>query len=363
MAVSRGYRVTRIWRVLNFPAETDQLFRSYVKTMYGLKCLAGGWDKLCKGTSRDTDRQAALIRQYKERYDIDLTAMSNDYNPGMYYMAKRCLNSLWGKFGQKAKQTQTRLVTSEEELFELLDNSETSISSIQRLGDHAMQVTYTHTTEYLATHASGMTNIAVAAATTAWARLKLYSGLETVQEQVLYCDTDSIIYRWKPGLPRLNDGPNLGDWADEQGRDPIMTFVSTGPKSYGYRTREGKQCVKIKGFTLMGDAKTQLSMDTLARMVQEENAFRYGNADEKEALEGVVVSYPRSIKRHPLTHVMTSTTLTKQFQVTFNKRLILKVSEDDRCLDTWPVGYGGYMSQVELEEDVQADVTTCHPAK
>ena len=38
------------------------------------------------------------------------------------------------------------------------------------------------------------TNIFIAAFTTCWALLKLYSYLDQVQQQVLYYDTDSVIY-------------------------------------------------------------------------------------------------------------------------------------------------------------------------
>ena len=46
---------------------------------------------------------------------------------------------------------------------------------------------------------SNKTNIFVAAFTTAWVRLRLYEALDVLQQQVLYYDTDSVIYRWKPG--------------------------------------------------------------------------------------------------------------------------------------------------------------------
>ena len=49
----------------------------------------------------------------------------------------------------------------------------------------------------------------IAAFTTAWVRLELYSYLETLQEQVLYFDTDSIIHKWKPGQPEVETGPFL----------------------------------------------------------------------------------------------------------------------------------------------------------
>ena len=43
------------------------------------------------------------------------------------------------------------------------------------------------------------TNLFIAIFTTAHARFKLYEVLETLQERVLYYDTDSVIYKWRPG--------------------------------------------------------------------------------------------------------------------------------------------------------------------
>ena len=45
-------------------------------------------------------------------------------------------------------------------------------------------------------------NIFIAAFTTCWAHLKLYSYLEKLQKQVMHVDTDLVIYRWQPGQPK-----------------------------------------------------------------------------------------------------------------------------------------------------------------
>ena len=57
---------------------------------------------------------------------------------------------------------------------------------------------------------SNKTNIFVAAFTTAWVRLRLYEALDVLQQQVLYYDTDSVIYRWKPGRPSIPIGDFFG---------------------------------------------------------------------------------------------------------------------------------------------------------
>ena len=46
---------------------------------------------------------------------------------------------------------------------------------------------------------SGKLNVFIACFTTALARLKLYKELDRLGEQVLYYDTDSVIYSCKPG--------------------------------------------------------------------------------------------------------------------------------------------------------------------
>lgn len=55
------------------------------------------------------------------------------------------------------------------------------------------------------------TNVFIAVLTTAHARLKLYEALETLQERVLYYDTDSVIYRWRPAQAEIPLGDYLGD--------------------------------------------------------------------------------------------------------------------------------------------------------
>ena len=54
------------------------------------------------------------------------------------------------------------------------------------------------------------TNVFIAVFTTATARLKLYEALDTLQERVLCYNTDSVIYRWKPGQVDLPMGNFFG---------------------------------------------------------------------------------------------------------------------------------------------------------
>ena len=107
---------------------------------------------------------------------------------------------------------------------------------------------------------NGKRNVFVAAFTTCWARLKLYSRLEQLQQQALYFDTDSVIYHWKPGQPDIPLGGYLGDMTNKlEDGDYIVEFTSAGPKNCGYQTHNGKVCCKVRGFTLNVRGPQQLS--------------------------------------------------------------------------------------------------------
>ena len=92
------------------------------------------------------------------------------------------------------------------------------------------------------------TNLFIAIFTTAHARLKLYSALETLQQRVLSYETNSVTYKWCPGQVEIPLGVFLGEFTDEVEGDPIIEFASEGAKNYGYETREGKVECKVRGF-------------------------------------------------------------------------------------------------------------------
>ncbi len=120
---------------------------------------------------------------------------------------------------------------------------------------------------------SKSTNIVIAAYTTSYARLRLYKGLECLQEKVLYMDTDSIIFTDKGEPVPIKCGPMLGDFTSELEEDDyIVEFVSTGPKSYAYVTNKGKCEVKCKGFSLNYEASQVIHFDGMKRMLEDKSS-------------------------------------------------------------------------------------------
>ena len=159
-----------------------------------------------------------------------------------------CFASFWGKFGERNNKPQTHVIQSAHQLYCLLNNPSYHISTVRICTEDVMEVVTTRAKEEVEQNVK--TNIFIAIYTTAHARLKLYSALETLQERVLYYDTDSVIYKWRPGQVEIPLGVFLGDFTDEVEGDPIIEFASGGAKNYGYEIRGGKEECKMRGFSL-----------------------------------------------------------------------------------------------------------------
>ena len=116
-------------------------------------------------------------------------------NDGRRAMAKLCLNSLWGKFGQSPHKQQTRFIKTQEELYKLLTDDRLTEIDFNIINDNCIEATYLEKRDHIDDQKNS--NISIAIFTTSHARTRLYKGLEKLGEQVLYCDTDSIVYAWE----------------------------------------------------------------------------------------------------------------------------------------------------------------------
>ena len=210
-----------------------------------IKQESAGWPGWCR-TQEDKE---SYLRQYKEREDIDLDPNHIAKNPGRKATAKLMLNSFWGKFGERQNKPTTEAIHSASHLYNKLTSPVIEVSQVRMCTDDVLEVVYTKDRDDVTP--SCKINIFIAAFTTCWVRLKLYSYLDLLGERVLYYDTDSVIFRQLLGQPTIPVGDFLGDMTNElEGDDHIVEFVSGGAKNYGYRTKNGKVECKVKGFKL-----------------------------------------------------------------------------------------------------------------
>ena len=93
-AIEKGYEVLEIHEVWHWEKTTNQLFSPYVNLFLKIKQEASGYPKHCV-----TDEQKQrYIDQYYEHEGIRLDPNKIEYNPGLRFLAKLMLNSLWGTY-------------------------------------------------------------------------------------------------------------------------------------------------------------------------------------------------------------------------------------------------------------------------
>jgi hypothetical protein len=129
-------------------------------------------------------------------------------------------------------------------------------------------------------------NVAVAAYTTAGARLELYKYLDILQKRVLCFVTDSVIFTQSKDEPSLPLGDFLGDLTDElidYGHTArAIQFVSGGPKNYSLEihlpdSNDYLYLTKAKGFTLNFRNAQKINFDSMKRLV-----FATNDADDDD---------------------------------------------------------------------------------
>ena len=313
---------------------------SMPNTWLKLKQESAGWPGWCT----DEVKKQQYLRRYKEREGIDLDPQFIRKNPGRKATAKLMLNSFWGKFGEKPNKPQPEAIYSAADLYSKLTSPVLEVQQLRMCTDDLLEVVYKHHADD--SPPSNKTNIFIAAFTTCWARLKLYSYLDILGERVLYYDTDSVIYRHLPGQPTIPIGDFLGDMTDElEGGDHIVEFVSGGAKNYGYHTHQGKVVCKVRGFTLNVRGRARLNYEVMKANILAELEEPL---DERRVVN---VTNPNHFKRDSTAKRIALVEQPKQYGLVFDKRVV-----DPQTKSSLPFGHSRMCDDVENLLDLLDDL-------
>ena len=264
-ALNRGYRIQQVHEVWHFPRYSVQLFQPYVNTFLKIKQEASGWPDWVDDVPQ---KRIEYVANYRAKEGVELDPENIAKNPGRRSLAKLMLNSFWGKYGQQSNKTQVDVFSSPADFYKLLLDDTKVIKNLRVVTPEMVEVSYQNIDD--ADPVQVNINIFVACFTTCLARLKLHrEGLSALQpQQVLYFDTDSIIYSHKPGQSSLPLGDYLGDFTSElEAVDNIVEFASAGHKNYAYVTKTGVTECKVRGFSLNVRGQAQLNFNTLKKNV------------------------------------------------------------------------------------------------
>jgi hypothetical protein len=168
---------------------------------------------------------------FKKFVDHYKTAKEEAKNDGMRYLAKKFLNTSYGKWGQRREQTQ---ILNVDDLYKVPDK----IKDVEITEDLIIYKSERYTNRQI--------NPVYAAYITAYARHELYKGMQAVGlENVVYCDTDSIMsYKKLPAS--MVDKSEFGKWSVE-GAGQYQYGLFVAPKTYMILDTHYKITKKAKG--------------------------------------------------------------------------------------------------------------------
>ena len=310
-AVEKGYKVLRVYEVWHFAKSTDTLFKGYIRRFMKIKLESSKYDFKTK------EDEASFKAKIKDSLDIDVEKF--EFNAGLRSIAKLCLNSLWGKFGQRSNMSQTKYITDVSDFYEILLDDKLSNKNFNFIDENMVQMTFNFKDQFVDN--SNNTNIFVACFTTSHARIMLYNKLDYLKEKVLYFDTDSIIYV-DDGTRTIKTGDMLGDMTDEIPGKAITNFISTGPKSYSFLYGSNEQKSAIKGFTLNHENSAILNHDSMSKIVK------------KQIRELTIVNENKITRKN---REIVNKYCEKVFKFGYDKRVIKQVNEHH--IDTIPYGF------------------------
>uniref|UniRef100_A0A914MNU5 DNA-directed DNA polymerase n=2 Tax=Meloidogyne TaxID=189290 RepID=A0A914MNU5_MELIC len=277
LALSRGYRATKVYSIYHWEEWSDKLLRPYVKDMMRLKIEASGWPASVINPD-DLEKQERLKNEFIEKnqkeYGINLDPSKIARNEGLRYLAKTCNNSMWGRWALRCNLTQDCITSSPMKLHTILNDPKLELGAIEMLTTDMFAVPYKNRSEFIRPH--DKYNIVLALITTATARVMLYDFMEKIVNdnecKLLYTDTDSCFFVHKRNKkPPFRVGDMLGMMSREYEEWSIISFYTGGCKQYAMKmkhreTGEIKYIVKCRG--LWEQVDTPLDFNQFRKMVE-----------------------------------------------------------------------------------------------
>ena len=133
-----------------------------------MKYKASEWPSWCI----DDESKDSFINQVRDREGTELDSTKIQENPGMRFIAKLLLNSLWGKLGQNPEKRQVEIIHDYNSYWKRLTDDSILITSEIMVNDNTMLLQWKTRDEKLENGPN--TSLAVASFVTSYARLESY---------------------------------------------------------------------------------------------------------------------------------------------------------------------------------------------
>ena len=310
-ALKAGYEIDKLHEIIFFK-EVAPIFRACINTLAALKIAYSGWP-----VDVVTEEQKINYIEGFRAQGIEIVLEDMQDSPGAKKVWKLILNSILGRRAlNTVKYKSLGLLDSIEELVALYHSEgphqiEDILNSIK-----SKKIIYSYSEDKV--RRSNTSNTIIASYVTSLARIQLLKAMSKLKGNLLYVDTDSMVFHTSANVDFNEQSYLIGGWTDELmeawGPDckPIE-FISLSPKCYaikGINTKTGKYVylIRMKGMTLQKENQER-DYENLKRVVLgEKSEFPYPQTqfkiDPKSAsirLKLIVkVLRDSSMKRHVL---------------------------------------------------------------
>ncbi|KAL3109583.1 hypothetical protein niasHT_016927 [Heterodera trifolii] len=235
-ALEAGYTARKLFHVLQYDQWSNNVFKSYVSEMMALKIHATGFPSWCESE----EQKREYIEECWGKFAIKLDKEKMKSEPGKRYIAKLCLNSLWGRFSMRNLLSKAIIDNDESLIHQYTEDKKIELIDLEMMDEDndVFMLTYKPKEEFV--DENKYSNVVISLFTTSMARLYLYEALKKVANtpgcEILYFDTDSIIYVHPEDNDPLPTGKgHLGELTDEKPDHDILEFISAGCKNYGLK--------------------------------------------------------------------------------------------------------------------------------
>jgi ribosomal protein L44E len=278
LAMENGYVVEEVYELYYWESNqlSDQHLRGYVGFFLRMKQESEGWKKLGASCDEPTPEEKEEIADRLYHQNGGLARIRVDkvkLDPVMRALAKLFLNSLWGKWAQKAAKECHTTIYGTQQFFQLWNDKtvERETCQFRDISPGVYKVSYKKKNPFINPVPHG--NVWLAAAVTAWARIALHTQMIRIgPEKLIYCDTDSIIFLWPKTGPVLS-GIGLGKWTDEYPKNRIVKVYALAPKLYALILADDSKGTTYESFRAKGVQMTlanqeKMGFDSILPLIQ-----------------------------------------------------------------------------------------------
>ena len=184
-SMEEGYVITKIHAALKYD-KFNGLMKEYVGDFIQMKI---------ENEKELTQDECDTINKYHQNlgFNFEIKPENCKTNNGLRQVAKICLNSLWGKFGQRTNLSSYDFINEYTVFVRNLHDPKIECESWNVVNENCVELRYIFK-ENTALEPEFISEF-TAVMTTANARMRLYDFISWLHpSQLIYCDTDSCIW-------------------------------------------------------------------------------------------------------------------------------------------------------------------------